>query len=86
MSKHKPFTLNQHDNMDASILHARNEIEKVKHKVARRSEPDDPTLQKLERFWYLFNDVRGDLLRRSDAEHSEKELLKHYEHTAASNA
>lgn len=80
MSKHRPFTLNQHDTMRATIKHCRNEIEKVKRKVARRSNPDDPTLQKLERMWYLFEDISWDLSQRRGREHSEKEFLAHWLH------
>ena len=85
MSKHKPLTLNQHEKISAILKQARNDVERVR-KIAPRPDPDDPTLQQLERFWVLFEDICCDHMQRMTRDHNVGEQPKYYARNVAGNA
>lgn len=75
MSKHKPLTLNQHEKISAILKQARNDVERVRKIVARRSDLDDIELRMLEDFWNQFESTRWKLSQRMAREHSRREIV-----------
>ena len=76
-NRHRPLTLNQHDKIDAILKNARNDVDRARRIVARRSKVDDPELKHLEDFWYRFEKLRSDLGTRMALEHSREQIIAH---------
>lgn len=85
-TSYKRLSLNKYDKLDSDLKAARNEIERIKRIVARHSDPGDATVEKLERFWYQFEAIRGDLIGRCEHDDSMGMCVKHYARKLPSEA
>ena len=74
-NKHRPLTLNQHEKICAILKQARNDVERVRKIVARRSDPDDIELRMLEDFWNRFEATRWKLSQRMTREHTRRDIV-----------
>ena len=74
---YKRLSLNKHDKLDDALKAARNEAERIKRIVARHSDPDDPIVEKLERFWQQYEAIRWALSERCSRDYSMKQQALH---------
>lgn len=74
MKKRNHLTLSQYDKIDAALKQARNDVDRLRKIVARRSDPDDLTLMMLADFWDQFEMSRYALAKRREREYSIKEI------------
>ena len=74
---YKRLSLNKHDKLDDALKAARNEAERIKRIVARHSDPGDPIVARLDRFWGQYEAIRWDLTLRCNGDYSQKEQALH---------
>ena len=83
---YKRLSLNKHDKLDDALKAARNEAERIKRIVVRHSDPGDPIVEKLERFWEQYEAIRWALYERRSRDYSKKEQVLHYARKLPSDA
>ena len=74
---YKRLSLNKYDKLDDRLKAARNEIELIKRIMVRHSDPGDPIVEKLDRFWEQYEAIRWDLIQRCGRDHCKKDQVMH---------